>query len=207
VLQSDRRQTDKPVRLRRANLGELLVLQFDDLTGEFGLGLVPKDRVDAERFDVDALFVHRLDAFRRDGERLQLYLQSHKRIRLGHMAMSVHVDGPDALSIDDDLAPPLRRLRRRGVRQTASAKREARQRASTMAEHFSSVCHHLRSPKKTASDPKSYSTGTKIECRIFPSTCCDKLPLPAVSSTRITSPTLITRLSPSLAVIFTPARD
>src|SRR5580704_1145909 len=64
------------------------------------------------------------------------------------MAMSVHVDGPDALSIDDDLAPPLRRLRRRRVRQTASAKRETRQRASTTAEHFSSVCHHLRSPPK-----------------------------------------------------------
>src|SRR3984893_4847274 len=47
--------------------------------------------------------------------------------------------------------------------------------------------------------------GTKIECRILPSTCCDKWPLPVVSSTRITSPTPITRLSPSLAVIFTPA--
>jgi hypothetical protein len=51
----------------------------------------------------------------------------------------------------------------------------------------------------------SYSVGTKIECRILPSTCCDKWPLPVVSSTRITSPTPITRLSPSLAVIFTPA--
>jgi hypothetical protein len=35
--------------------------------------------------------------------------------------------------------------------------------------------------------------------------CCDKWPLPVVSSTKITSPTPITRLSPSLAVIFTPA--
>jgi hypothetical protein len=48
----------------------------------------------------------------------------------------------------------------------------------------------------------SYSIGTKIECRILPSTCCDKWPLPVVSSTKITSPTPMTRLSPSLAVIF-----
>jgi hypothetical protein len=53
--------------------------------------------------------------------------------------------------------------------------------------------------------PMGYSTGTKIECRIFPSTCCDKGPLPVVSSTKITPPMPITRLSPSLAVIFTPA--
>jgi hypothetical protein len=36
-------------------------LQVDDLTGEVGLGLGPKDRVEAERFDVYALLIHRLD--------------------------------------------------------------------------------------------------------------------------------------------------
>ena len=143
VLQSDRRQTDKPVRLRRADLGELRILQFDDLPGEVGLGLVPKDRVDAERFDVDALFVHRRDAFRRDHERRRLHLQPHQRIGLRHVAMRMHVDSPHALSIDDDLAPPLRGLRRRRA-QTASDKRQSR--ASSMAKHFSSVCQHLRSP-------------------------------------------------------------
>ena len=63
VLQGYRRQADKAVRLCRADLGEFLVLQLDDLSGEVGLGLVPKDRVEAERFDVDALLIHRLDAF------------------------------------------------------------------------------------------------------------------------------------------------
>ena len=29
-----------------------------------------------------------------------------------------------------------------------------------------------------------YSTGTKTECRIFPSTCWDRWPFPVVSSTR-----------------------
>src|SRR5438105_3103898 len=54
MLQRHRRQADEAVRLCRADVGELLVLQLDDLTGEVGLGLVPEDRVEAERFDVDA---------------------------------------------------------------------------------------------------------------------------------------------------------
>jgi hypothetical protein len=36
--------------LCRADVGEFLVLQLDDLTGDVGLGLGPKDRVEAERF-------------------------------------------------------------------------------------------------------------------------------------------------------------
>ena len=55
MLQRDRSQPDKAVGLRRADLGEFFVLQLDDLRGEVGLGLVPEDRVDAERLDVDAL--------------------------------------------------------------------------------------------------------------------------------------------------------
>jgi hypothetical protein len=62
------------------------------------------------------------------------------------MAMGVHVDSANTLSINDDLAPPLRRLRRHKVRQTASGERETRQRAGSTAENFSSVCHHLRFP-------------------------------------------------------------
>jgi hypothetical protein len=63
VLQGDRRQADEPVRLCRADIGEFLILQFDDLTGEVGVGLGPKDRVEAERFDVDPLLIHHCDAF------------------------------------------------------------------------------------------------------------------------------------------------
>src|SRR5437868_973467 len=55
VLQGHRRQADEAVRLCRADLCDLLVSQLDDLTGEVGLGLVPKDRVEAERLDIDAL--------------------------------------------------------------------------------------------------------------------------------------------------------
>src|SRR5215472_10384109 len=68
VLQGNRRQAGESVRLRCANFGELLVLQLDDLVGEIGFGLGPKDRIEAERLDVDALLIHRLDALWRDDE-------------------------------------------------------------------------------------------------------------------------------------------
>ena len=50
-----------------------------------------------------------------------------------------------------------------------------------------------------------YSIGMKIEWRILFSMWSERWPLPVVSSTRITSPAAMKRLSPSLAVIFTPA--
>jgi hypothetical protein len=56
-----------------------------------------------------------------------------------------------------------------------------------------------------AAEPAWFSTGdglvngTKIECRILPSTCRDKCPLPVVSSTKITSPTPITPRTGSMA--------
>jgi hypothetical protein len=64
--------------------------------------------------------------------------------------MGVHVDSPNAPSIDDDLASPLRRLRQSAARQTAPDKREAHRRAGSMAERFSSVCNYLRFPSGTA---------------------------------------------------------
>src|SRR5689334_2061566 len=106
--------------------------------------------------------------------------------------MGVHVDGPNALSIDDNFTSLLRRLRQRRAHQTGTDKRKTCQRARSMAEYFSSVCHYLRCPIDTpklpsgfqvpvrlsyansckrASSAKSYSIGTKIECRILPSTC------------------------------------
>src|SRR3984957_17711692 len=49
-----------------------------------------------------------------------------------------------------------------------------------------------------------YSTGTKIECRIFPPTDFDRWPFPVMSSPSTPSPAPIVRASPSLAVICTP---
>jgi len=52
---------------------------------------------------------------------------------------------------------------------------------------------------------RHHSTGMNRLWRILLPMPCDRCPLPVVSSTSITSPALMTRLSPSLAVSFTPA--
>ena len=62
-----------------------------------------------------------------------------------------------------------------------------------------------RTGRGAAQVSADYSTGTKMQWRIFPSTAFDRWPLPLVSSTRITSPAPMIRASPSLAVICTPA--
>jgi hypothetical protein len=53
--------------------------------------------------------------------------------------MRMQVDGPHTLSIDNDFASSLRRLRERGARQTAPQRRKPGQRAGSLAEHFSPV--------------------------------------------------------------------
>jgi len=124
VLQGHRRQADKTVRLCGADFGELLVLQLDDLPGEVGLGLVPEDRVEAQRLDVDALPIHRRDPFRRNDERWRRRLQPHQRVRLGHVAMGVQIDRPDALSADSDFPSPGLPLREGRARESTSQSRE-----------------------------------------------------------------------------------
>jgi hypothetical protein len=135
MLQRHRGQPDKAVGICRANLGEPFVLQVHDLPGEVGLGLVPEDRVEAERFHVDALPVHRLDPVLGHDQRLQRHLQPHQRHRLRHLAMGAHVDGPDPLAVDDHF-PPLGpgRLGHRGTGHLAADKGEAGDRAGGAAE-------------------------------------------------------------------------
>ena len=55
--------------------------------------------------------------------------------------MGVHVDGPNALAVDNDLAPLLLRLRVCRARQAAANKGKAGQRAGGMAEQFSTIGH------------------------------------------------------------------
>ena len=57
----------------------------------------------------------------------------------------------------------------------------------------------------TRAEPPGFSIRMKIEWRILPSTWSEGCPLPVVSSTRMISPGPMNRLSPSLAVSFTPA--
>jgi len=63
VLQRHRREGDEALRVRRAGLGELLVLDLDDLSRDVAVRRVPI-RIDAERLDVDALLVHRAEPLR-----------------------------------------------------------------------------------------------------------------------------------------------
>jgi hypothetical protein len=70
-----------------------------------------------------------------------------RNVRLRHVAMGVQVNGPNALSIDNDFTSPLRRLRQGGVHQAASDRRKPGQCAGSLAEHFSTVRDHLRFPR------------------------------------------------------------
>ena len=55
-------------------------------------------------------------------------------------AMGVQVDGPNALSVDNDFPSPRRFLRQCcGARQTAPDRRKPGQRAGSLTEHFSPV--------------------------------------------------------------------
>ena len=62
VLQRQRSKGDEAVRMFGAEFGEFFVLQLDNFGDQIALELVPR-RVDTERLDVDALGVHRAEAF------------------------------------------------------------------------------------------------------------------------------------------------
>src|SRR5215472_17252301 len=59
------------------------------------------------------------------------------------MAVGVYVYGSNAFPIDDNFAPLRRCLRPCPVRQTASDEHDTRQRASSLAQHFSEALRHL----------------------------------------------------------------
>ena len=75
--------------------------------------------------------------------------------------MGVQVDGPNALSVDDNLASPLGRLREGGARKAASDSGKRGQRAGSTAEYFSTIRHHLRFLDQTIfrSFPSRHRTG------------------------------------------------
>jgi formylglycine-generating enzyme required for sulfatase activity len=128
MLQGYRRKGDKAVGCRRAELGELLVLDPDQLGRRVALGAIPKG-VDAERLDVDPLDVHLRDAVGDVGpqqpRRLQRVVDDGRRLR--NDGMGVDVDGLDPLAVDHDLAPPPRHRRGCRIPQAASDKRQTGQ--------------------------------------------------------------------------------
>ena len=92
-------------------------------------------------------------------------------------------------------AGPAPRLKRVAAKAAASVRH---------AMLFDMSFHLPRSILASTSLPVVYSMGMNRLCRILPIPC-ERWPLPVVSSTRIISPAPMTRTSPSLAVIFTPA--
>ena len=107
MLQRRGREGDEAVGVGRAELGQRLVLDLDQLGRGVALGAIPV-RVDAERLDIDALRVHRGDAragvVHQQARRFERMVD-HGRGRRDD-AMGVHVDGLDPLAVDHDLAPP-----------------------------------------------------------------------------------------------------
>ena len=111
-------------------LGELLVLQLDQLFGDVAVGVIP-ERIDADRLHVDALLVHGLEALGADHEIGRPPLAVQHRHDLGEHAVRVDVDGLDAAAADHDLAAASRRLGVdvRRVKQAAAAEHGAGERA------------------------------------------------------------------------------
>ena len=110
VLQRDRGKGDEAVRLRRAQRGQLLVLQLDELTREVAVGLVPIG-VDAQRLDVDALLVHGLDALGAHDQGFGIHLEAHQGHGVREGAMRVHIHGFHAAAVHHHLAASRCRLR------------------------------------------------------------------------------------------------
>jgi len=103
--------SEAKVRLGGAQLGELLVLDLDDLGGEIAIASVP-ERIDRQHLHVDRLPVHRLqplvdldEGFCRAPYRGKLdssRVRAEQGAGLAEVAMGVNVDGLDLLAVDDD---------------------------------------------------------------------------------------------------------
>jgi hypothetical protein len=121
MLQCRRREADEAVGVGRAELDQSLVLDLDQLGRDVALGAVPVG-VDAERFDVDALRIHRRDAHAGIGHQQARCLervldQGHRR---GHRAMGVDVNRLDPFAVDHDLPAAAMRMRLRVPRRRSA---------------------------------------------------------------------------------------
>src|SRR5437660_3235969 len=137
VLERDARKGHQAVAMLRAELGEPLVLQLDDLGRQVALEAVP-GRIDAERLQIDALRIQALQAFLpRDGVDARA-LVLHQRFRLGDDAVRVHVDRLDAPAGDAHLAPAHLRMRL-GHERAADEKEELAAAGHAPVRRFSSA--------------------------------------------------------------------
>ena len=133
-LQRERREGGKSIGLRGAELGQLLVVDLDDLRGGVAVLAVP-ERIDRQHLHVDRHGVHLLEPLLDRDEHVLGALGHRPRAarrlarqgeRLVKQAMRVHVDGLDPLAVDGDRHGTRRSpLRARGVEQAAAAEHHA----------------------------------------------------------------------------------
>jgi len=103
-LQRGGREGDEAVLVAGAELDQRFVLHLDQLFGGVALGAVP-ERIDAERLDIDARPVHLCEAGAdirpQEARRFERMIDDLRGVR--DDAMSVDIDGLDALAGDHDL--------------------------------------------------------------------------------------------------------
>src|SRR6516225_4273958 len=110
ILQGERSKGGEALRLRRAQLGELLVLQLDDRRRGVTVLAIP-ERIDGKHFHVDRHGVHLsealgdddvlvLGAVNRDEDAPRLF--AHQVDRIVKQAVRVNVDRLDPSAIDGD---------------------------------------------------------------------------------------------------------
>jgi hypothetical protein len=107
-LEADRSKRDEAVGIARANLYQPFVIETHDFRGSIAIGPIP-ERIDAERFHVDALHVHVAQPGRRvlhhDAAGMVVVgVLTEKLRRCRNQAVRVHVDGFHAAALDHDFA-------------------------------------------------------------------------------------------------------
>ena len=155
-LQGEGRKGGEAVGMGRAELGQLLVLHLDDLTGELAVAAVPEG-IDRQHFHVDGLSIHRLqplidvdDDFigavdlRQNGFGAVI---AEQRAGFLDQAVGVNVDGLDPLAVDHDRQFLARRcLRMRALQNAAAAKGDAGGGADPCFEEITASCHRRSLP-------------------------------------------------------------
>ena len=129
-LQGQRGESPEPIRPRRAQLRQLLVIDLDDRGRRVAVLAVP-ERIDRQHLHVDRHRVHLLETLLDDDEMLGnaldrrqhlVGLVAHQVDGFMKIAVRVNVDGQDALAADLDRQARRLRLRAGRIQHAATAK-------------------------------------------------------------------------------------
>jgi hypothetical protein len=115
-LQRHRGKTQEAVRVRSTPFGQRFIVDLDDFRSDVAFRQVP-ERVDANRLDIDALFIHLAETAHADfadprtTHLVGTWRSTHECQRLGNHAVRVHVDGLHAAPAYHDFPAARHRLR------------------------------------------------------------------------------------------------